>query len=119
MADGGKVERKNFIRSYGGFATGAAKNLIEPLTAEAEARAKGYVPVDTGALKGSINSDVRGLVGMLKAGGPGARHAWLVEYGTQHAKAQPYLRRGVLAARRALKRMWNQAMKEQHANPSN
>ena len=113
------MERKKFIRSYAGFATGSAKNLIEALTEEAERRSQDYVPVDTGALKASIRSDVRGLAGMLKAGGSGARHAILVEYGTQKMRPRSYLRRGVIAARRALRRMWNKAMKDQYADPSN
>lgn len=106
------VKRRRRIRSYAGFATGAAKYTIEPLTEKAGQYAKERVPVDTGTLKESVHWDVRGLVGMVKSGGPGAKHANLVEYGTQFMKARSFMRYGINKAKRELKGMWRQGLQE-------
>lgn len=58
-----------------------------------EARVR--VPVRTGALKRSIRVRVVGRRGNRRtavfAGGPGARHAHLVEFGSARTPARPYL----------------------------
>ena len=68
-------------------------------------QAKARVPVRTGALRRSIRAlrrsgnvetsggvqRVPGQSARVRAGGPGARHAFLVEGGTVHSRAQPYL----------------------------
>lgn len=105
------VKRKKFIRSYAGFTTGAAKYTIEPLTENAYEYARSRVPVDTGALKDSLTWDVRGLTGAVKAGGKGARHAVLIEYGTQHMKARSFIRYGVRKAKRELRSFWKDGLK--------
>ena len=69
------------------------------------AEAKTLVPVKTGALRDSIKTRKRsayvqtskglrktaGVAAQTVAGGPGARHAFLVEHGTVRAAAHPYL----------------------------
>lgn len=106
------VKRKRRIRSYAGFTTGAAKYTIIPLTENAYTYALDRVPVDTGALKDSITWDVRGLTGAVKSGGKGAKHATLVEYGTQFMKARSFMRYGARKAKRELRKVWKDGLKE-------
>lgn len=112
MSRGGTVRRRKVVRSYAGVTTGAAKYTIEPLTEQAEQYARERVPVDTGALKDSITSDVRGLVGAVKAGGKGARHAHLVEYGTRYMRARSFLRYGARKATREIRRAFRSGFQE-------
>ncbi|MCY3981314.1 MAG: HK97 gp10 family phage protein [Alphaproteobacteria bacterium] len=66
------------------------------------ANAKQLVPVRTGALRATIRvrrvgertsrGRVPGAAANVYAGGPGARHSGLVEFGTARTQAQPYLR---------------------------
>ena len=53
---------------------------------------KSAVPVDTGGLLRSIDYHVEGQTGQLRAGGPGARHANLVEFGTYKMPPRSFLR---------------------------
>ncbi len=67
--------------------------------------AKTLVPVKTGSLRDSIRASRRaqtvdtfrgrkrvpGGAAQVRAGGKGARHAWLVEFGTVKTAAHPYL----------------------------
>ena len=112
-----QVKRRKFVRSYAGMATGWAKFCIEPMTDKAEGYARNRVPVDSGALQSSNHSDVQGLTGAIKAGGRGARHAMLVEYGTVHMKARSYLRYAVNKVKREFrafaKGAWKEALDEQ------
>lgn len=101
------VKRKRKIKSYAGFTTGAAKYTIEPLTKNAYDYAMDRVRVDTGKLKDSIEWDVRGLTGAVKADAP---HAHLIEYGTQHMKAKSFLRYGVRKAKRELRKVWKDGL---------
>ena len=76
------------------------KNLIsalvesEPLLRTTAVR---EVPVDEGDLRRSIGTTVDGekLSLALTSGGPGAKHAHLVEYGTVHSRANPFMRRTI------------------------
>ena len=56
---------------------------------------KREVPKYTGNLEQHTRTEVdeRNLELDLKSGGPGARHAHLVEYGTIHMQPNPYMRR--------------------------
>lgn len=107
------MKRKRRIRSYAGFATGAAKHTIIPLTKNAEEYAYDRcvkVAYDKGAAASSINSDVRGLTGALKGGGRAAPHFHLIEYGTIYQKARSILRYGIRKARGELKKLWKQGL---------
>jgi HK97 gp10 family phage protein len=66
--------------------------------------AKERVPVRTGKLKKSIRVKMSkdGIAGELKAGGPGAHHAHLVERGTRRTRAKPYLNPAADAANERL-----------------
>ncbi len=112
-----QVKRRKFVRSYAGMATGWGKYCIEPMTEKAEEYARQRVPVDSGALQASIKSDVQGLTGAIKAGGRGARHAMLVEYGTVHMKGRSFLRYAVNKVKREFrsfaKNAWKEALDEQ------
>jgi HK97 gp10 family phage protein len=57
--------------------------------------AKREVPKDTGNLARHTHAEVdeKELTIYLKSGGPGARHAHLVEYGTIRMEPDPYMRR--------------------------
>lgn len=112
MATRSTVKRRKVIRSYAGVTTGAAKYTIEPLTKQAYEYARQRVPEDTGALKESIKWDVRGIVGAVKSGGKGARHAHLVEYGTQFMRARSFMRYGVRKAKRELRKFWKGGFEE-------
>lgn len=69
---------------------------------EIEARAKTEVPVDEGDLQKSVRVEIDERKGelYLKSGGPGARHAHLVEYGTVKMEANPFMRRTISKTRR-------------------
>jgi HK97 gp10 family phage protein len=57
--------------------------------------ARQMVPVDTGALKKSImakKSRFEGGGSIVRAGGKGARQAWLIEYGTKKMAKRAFLR---------------------------
>lgn len=112
MAKGGTVKRKRTIRSYAGVGTGTAKFVIQPMTDNAIAYAKQRVPVDSGELKNSIHGDVRGLVGMVKAGGPGAKHAHLIEYGTRYMRARSFMRYAARKASGEVRRFFRGAFQE-------
>jgi HK97 gp10 family phage protein len=56
-----------------------------------ETEAKRFVPVDTGALRDSIVTQLHGWAAEITAG-EGLTYARYVEYGTARAPAQPYLR---------------------------
>lgn len=112
MARGGTVKRKRTVRSYAGVGTGTAKYVIEPMTENAIRYARERVPVDSGALQASIHGDVRGLVGMVKAGGQGARHAHLIEYGTRYMRARSFMRYAARKAAREIRRFYRGAFQE-------
>lgn len=54
-----------------------------------ETRAKLLCPVDTGNLRKSITSDVKGITAEI---GTNVHYAPHVEFGTRRSKAKPYLR---------------------------
>lgn len=76
------------------------------------ATARQEVPVRTGALLASISSGVSRAGNLyLASGGPGARHAHLVEYGTHPSEKHPFgtapnpfMRRTIAKERRAIER---------------
>jgi len=145
------VKRKKKIKSYGGFAQGASKNLIGPLTENAYAYTRERVKrkaYDTGKLYRNIRREVHkssnGFWGILKAGGPGAKHANLIQYGVgphiirskdsnaQNALMVPgvgpreyvfhpgfkgtnFMRYGINKARREMRRLWKQSMEKTYA----
>lgn len=92
----------------------------------ARGHAQSLVPVRTGALKKSLRARRRaqtietltgrkrvpGAAAQLVAGGKGARHAALVEYGTIRAAAQPYLEPALLATRSTQLRAAAQALRK-------
>ena len=76
------------------------RNLVAALTESAaplKATAIREVPVDEGDLQRSIDTavDADKLSLALTAGGPGAKHAFLVEFGPAHAKPNPFMRRAI------------------------
>jgi hypothetical protein len=68
--------------------------------------AKREVPKDTGNLERHTHAEVdeRELEINLRSGGPGARHAHLVEYGTIHMMPNPYMSRTGLMVRQPVNR---------------
>jgi HK97 gp10 family phage protein len=72
-----------------------------------ESHAKAIVPVDTGALKGSIKAAVIGSNAVVEASMP---YAGYVEWGTRKMAAQPYLRPAFEALR------WNNILKQAFRN---
>ena len=76
------------------------RNLVAALTESARplrVTAFQEAPRDKGALVRSIETSVNAerLSLALIAGGPGAKHAHLVEFGTVHAKPNPFMRRSI------------------------
>lgn len=62
---------------------------VAKAVADVEAQAKVRAPVDTGALRNSIQGSMTGdTEGQVATG---VNYAGYVEYGTRHAAAQPYL----------------------------
>jgi HK97 gp10 family phage protein len=68
--------------------------------------AKQEVPVATGNLKSHTRTEVdeRELELDLKSGGPGARHAHLVQWGTIHMAPDPYMTRTAQKVRQPVNR---------------
>lgn len=65
-----------------------AKEVVEQVGSLVKTNARHYVPVDTGALKGSIDLVVNGNEAII---GSPLDYAAHVEYGTVNQAAQPYL----------------------------
>lgn len=62
--------------------------VVSKAALDIEARAKMKAPVDTGNLRASISSDIRGLEAEI---GPTASYAAFVEFGTSRMSPQPFL----------------------------
>ena len=148
------VKRRRKIKSYGGFAKGSGENLIRPLTLRAWKYTRDFVRKKhnkTGKLLRSIKKEVHqssnGWWGILKAGGAGAKHANLIQYGvgphiirskdsnkkdalmipgvgareyTYHPgfKGSNFMRKGINKARREMKKLWKQSMEKTYAEQS-
>jgi HK97 gp10 family phage protein len=70
-----------------------AMRCVAEQGAKVEEAAKGIVPVDTGALRDSIELLVEGIATVATAWvGTTIRYGGFVEYGTSITPAQPYLR---------------------------
>lgn len=114
------VKRRRFIRSYAGFTLSAAKHTIEPLTEKAHQYVGEFmdkrIGVVTGTLRGSLTSDVKGMVGAVKVNAP---HAHLLEYGTSKMRARPFMRPGKNKALREIKKAWKEGLKEAYVEQSN
>lgn len=65
-----------------------ASVVVTKVTLDTERDAKVLAPVDTGFLRNSISSTVRGLVGEV---GPSAEYGAYVEDGTSRMAPQPYM----------------------------
>ena len=65
-----------------------ARVAVELATRGTERDAKAMAPVDTGNLRNSISSDIRGLSGAV---GPTADYGEYVEFGTSRMGPQPYM----------------------------
>lgn len=84
-----------------------AKGLVDDALDEGVAAAQRLVPVDTGELRDGIHvvegahEDGGGVVGTY--GVTDVEHALPVEFGTERAAAQPYLRPSIDAAKQALR----------------
>lgn len=94
-------------------ATAALEERMAEALASAVARAaeaaRANAPVDTGALRGSIDFSARGLTARLHADAP---YAALVEYGSRRMPPRPFLRPAALAAREELLARARAALKE-------
>ena len=73
---------------------------------------KAAVPVDEGDLLRSIDYRIERQSGALRAGGPGARHANLVEYGTHKMAPQSFLRAPVERLKRTIQAVMARKQKE-------
>lgn len=69
---------------------GKTKAVVAKASFDVEGQAKNRVPVDTGALKNSINTEFErdGLLGIVA---PHTDYALFVELGTRRQSAQPYM----------------------------
>ena len=77
-----------------------AATAVAKAALDIEGHAKSVVPVDTGALKNSIQTEA-GDSDLTKYVGPHTEYAVHVEYGTWKARAQPYMRPAAEAVRPA------------------
>mgnify|MGYP006384560137 CR=1 FL=1 len=67
----------------------AVKNIVSTTALQCEGLAKVKCPVDTGALRNSIQAQPESELAWTVA--PGQEYAWFVEAGTVNQPAQPYL----------------------------
>ncbi len=65
-----------------------ARLAVQKAAADIERIAQLKAPVDTGTLRNSIGSDIRGLTAEI---GPTANYGIYLEYGTYRMRPQPYL----------------------------
>ncbi len=77
-----------------------ASAIVRKTASDIEAHAKAVVPVDTGNLKNSIQTEMEGG-GLTAVVGTGVSYAPFVEWGTHKAPAQPYLTPAAEAVRPA------------------
>ena len=73
-------------------ATPVLQLAVEKAAYDIEARAKLAAPVDTGALRGSISTEIGQLEAVV---GPTVDYAAFVEYGTSRMGPQPYMETAV------------------------
>ena len=66
------------------------RSLVQASAAMVERGAKGKAPVDTGALRSSIHTQL-GDGGMSASIAPGVHYAVYLEYGTRRMAAQPFM----------------------------
>lgn len=83
--------------------------IIRKAAFDVEARSKELVPVDTGALQNSIQSEMTGDLSAVVA--VGMEYAPYVEYGTSRSAAQPYLTPAADAVRPGLEAAIQDALK--------
>lgn len=80
---------------------GAKKRVSDP-------NAKAGVPVDTGALQGSITQKVsrtsKGFQGIVQT--KGIKYAGFIEYGTSIMRARPFMRPAINLTKEAIKRIF-------------
>lgn len=145
------VKRKRRLKSYGGFVQGTGERFIGELTNRTWEYTRDYVRkhhYKTGKLYRSIRKETHrsanGWWGILKSGGPGAKHANLIQYGVgrhiirskdsnkQDAlmipgvgpreyvvhpgfKGSNFMRKGMNKARRELKKLWSGSVAKTYA----
>lgn len=89
MSDFSEIHRLAADLTKAGAVAGVQAALaIQKTATDIERDAKIAAPVDTGFLRSSISSDVRGLHAEV---GPTAEYGVYVEYGTSRMAPQPYL----------------------------
>jgi len=86
-----------------------ANEVVSMIGLFVKTNARHYVPVDTGALKASIDMEVKGNVATI---GSPLEYAAYVEYGTQYQAPQPYLTPAINDAHAALDSIVKGVMKK-------
>ena len=76
------------LTAAAGRAEALAETVVAKTATDLQARAQTAAPVDTGFLRGSISSDIRGLEAEV---GPTAHYGIYLEMGTSRMSPQPYL----------------------------
>lgn len=89
----------NGLDKLPGYMQAQASQAVRKAALDIEAGAKQIVPVDTGALKNSIQTVNRGALSARVQ--TGVEYAPFVEYGTRRRTAKPYLRPAVEAVKPA------------------
>jgi HK97 gp10 family phage protein len=81
------------LQQIGDGITAGAGSAVEGACRRITARAQAYVPVLTGALRGSIDYAMRGpTLGVVGVGPPGDAYWFYLEYGTRYVAAIPFFR---------------------------
>ena len=84
-----KAQVRDNLALLGPAATKRAQLVLQKSARDIEARAKAVVPVDTGALKNSIQA--RSVAALTWEVAVGQSYAVYVEFGTHRMPARPYL----------------------------
>lgn len=79
----------NRLRGAGAKLKSGLTAAVAKTTFDVQAKAQGYAPVDTGALRGSISGRPSGLQGEVSSG---VEYAIYQEYGTRYQSGTPHMR---------------------------
>lgn len=108
----GLEELQEALEKFPGEWDRIAREALGPGMALLESDAKRFAPVDTGALRASIGSQIAGGIGSQIVGkvGSAIEYASYQEYGTRYQSGKPYLRPSLAKNAQKVVKMFEQGI---------